>query len=312
MKNHANCSQHACTADTDIRKITKVLGIIVVFMLLELWGHHRTHSLSLLADSLHLLVDISGLLVSIVTLRIAKRRETRKMTFGFQRVEIIGALISVMLIWAAVLYLVVESFHKYFHPEEIDSFTFLLIALIGLGVNIGCIFILHKDQYKHNVNDKNLNIRATYVHVLGDIIQSVGVIIASLIIYFYPKLVIADIICTLLFALLVLVSTVYILKDALRILAEGAPGDIDQNAIRNHVLQHEAVVRIEEMRLWSISVNRHAIILRLLTDHIMMGEYESIVQEIVEYVKKKGVEFVYVQLETPNMAGNNIGLHVAA
>lgn len=280
-------------------------------MIIELWGHYKTHSLSLLADALHLLVDISGFLVSIFTLRIARWPETRRMTFGYQRVEILGALFSVMLIWAAVAYLVVESFHKYIHPSEIDSFTFLSIAVIGLAVNIGCIIVLHYDQYKHQVKTRNLNIRATYVHVVGDIIQSIGVIAASLLIYLYPKLVIADIICTLFFAMLVILSTLYILKDAFNILAEGAPQNISQDEIRNYVLSYEEIIRIEELRIWSISVNRHAIILRVLTDYIMIDEYEKIVNEIKAYLSEKNIEVITIQLDTPNMV-EDIGLKMAS
>lgn len=312
MKDHSACTHaHTCSNDTDIRKIVKVLMIIVIFMLVELWGHFRTRSLSLLADALHLLVDISGFIVSIVTLCIAKRNETARMTWGYQRVEVLGALLSVALIWTAVGYLMVESFHKYIHPQEIDGLIFFLIAAIGLVVNLICVYVLHIGEYHHAIKEKNLNIRATYVHVIGDVVQSIGVIVASGIIYFYPTFVIADVLCTIFFAFLVLASTICIVKDALYILAEGAPAGIDQDAIRQFILKEDAVIKICELRLWSISINKHAIMLKILTDHLLIREYEELLTKISTYLKSEmQIEVVTIQIDTPQTNKDSAGFTV--
>lgn len=311
MKDHACCSHSACSNDTDIRKISKVLAIIVVFMAVELWGHFRSRSLSLLADALHLLVDISGLIVSIATLHIAKRGTSPRMTWGYQRVEILGAMLSVILIWAAVGYLMVESFHKYLHPREIDGKVFVGISIIGLFVNLGCIYVLHSGDYHHDVKNRNLNIRATYVHVVGDVIQSVGVILASSIIYLYPSLVIADVLCTIFFAFLVLASTYYIVRDAVYILAEGAPASVDQDLIRELVLREDAVIRITELRVWSVSVNRHAASLKILCDHILIREYEELLLRVHAHLRDTlGLESVTIQIDTPITNRDQSGLVV--
>ncbi|KAI5170375.1 solute carrier family 30 (zinc transporter), member 2 [Pancytospora epiphaga] len=312
MKEHTPCISHTCMHDADISKIFKVSIIIFIFMIVELWGHFKTRSLSLLADSLHLLVDISGFVVSLLSLKLSKKNESSKMTWGYQRVEVLGALLSVILIWIAVFYLAVESFHKYVHPHEIDGRTFLGIAVIGLLVNLVCMYILHNGDHQHSTEKKNLNLRATYVHVIGDVIQSIGVIIASIVIYFYPKFVIADILCTLFFAGIVLWSTFYVIRDGVYILAEGAPNSVDQNAIKEFVLSEPAVIKITQMKIWSLSVNNHAIMLTILADNLLIKEYEEMLQKIRGYLTKTyKLDTINIQIDTPGTGMDNTGLVIS-
>ncbi|ELA41787.1 cation diffusion facilitator family transporter [Vittaforma corneae ATCC 50505] len=299
-------SHYFCSHDRDIKKISIVFVFICIFMIVELWGHLKTGSLSLLADSLHLLVDISGFIVSIITLRLSKRMPDNKMMFGYERTEIIGALFSVFFIWAAVIYLIAESIHKYLHPKEIDGKTFLTIAVAGLIVNVLCMLVLHHNhsdshaQCNHIRKKQNLNMRATYVHVIGDIIQSIGVLIASVIIFFFPSAVIADVLCTVFFAGLVLFSTYFIVRDAIRILSEGAPENLNVEEIKQKILAMDRVIKIMDIKVWSVSVNKTAMSIKILIDHVSMREYESILVILKEYLsKEKTIDFVNIQIDTP-------------
>lgn len=307
---HSMCV-HAHT--TDARKITQVLIVVGAFMAFELWGHYRTGSLSLLGDALHLLVDVLGYAVSLWTLRLSKREATERMTFGYRRVEILGALFSVLLIWIAVGYLVLESIDKYLRPAEIDGMTFLVVAVVGLFVNVGCVWILHREEempgearpfvaagaQRERNAEKNLNFRATYVHVIGDIIQSVGVIVASAIIYVWPRLVVADVFCTLLFAALALGTTIYVLRDALWVLMEGAPSAVDRDALIRQIMKHNEVVRVDELRLWSVSVNEHAAMVRVQTEYLREERYERLLAALRHEVREAGVTFSTIEIETP-------------
>lgn len=280
-------------------------------MLIELWGHWKANGLSLLADALHLLVDIAGFLISIITLRMSKKPETSSMTFGYHRIEIIGALASVFFIWAAVGYLVTESIHKYVHPQEIDGLTFFGIAVIGLFVNIGCVFVLHSGDYHHSTPGKNLNIRATYIHVIGDIIQSIGVIIASFLIYLRPSMIIADVFCTLFFAVLVLISTIPVVRDGVHILSEGAPKEIDQEKIKSFILLDSSVIKITDLKVWSISVNKYAASIKILTDHILIKEYENLLIKITKFCREEmKIEHVNIEINTPQTSTEKSGFKV--
>lgn len=305
------CAHHTCSHDEDIRKISIVFAIICVFFTIELWGHFRTKSLSLLADALHLLVDISGFIVSITTLRLSKRLPDYQMNFGYQRMEILGALFSVFLIWSAVVYLIAESIHKYLHPREIDGKVFLEIAVAGLVVNLVCMFVLHHKSHSHEHGRSNLNMRATYVHVIGDIIQSIGVIIASIVIFYFPRLVVADIVCTLFFAVLVFISTFSVVNDAVEILSERAPCHINQDEIKQHILSMKDILKVTDMKLWSISTNVYSISVKILADHILIRDYENILRAVREYLSKEHqIHFISIQIDTPLTNQSILGFEV--
>ncbi|ORD93133.1 hypothetical protein ECANGB1_2803, partial [Enterospora canceri] len=110
-----------CQTTDDINKLKIITGIVFGFMLLEIYGHVKTNSLSLLADALHLLVDLSGFILSMITIRLSQKLPTSKYTFGFHRYEILGALGTVLLIWIAALYLLLEAFYRYQSPKQIES-----------------------------------------------------------------------------------------------------------------------------------------------------------------------------------------------
>lgn len=298
------CNHH-CNKK-DINKICIVLSLITIFFCVEMWGHFRTKSLSLLADALHLFVDISGFVVSIATLKMAHKKSNSKMTFGYLRYEIIGALFSVFFIWAAVGYLIMESIHKYLHPKSIDGRRFLQIAIAGLIVNLICIVVLH-----HNNKSANLNMKATYVHVLGDIIQSVGVIIASAIIYKYPKFIIADVICTVFFAILVFISTFSVVREAVEILSESAPKGINQDQIKTRILELDGVLKVTDLKVWSVSASSFSISVKILTDHILIKDYEKILKSVKSYLEDElNIFFVNVQIDTPATNEEKIGLEI--
>lgn len=305
------CLHLTCSNDADIKKIIKVSVVIGFFMLLELWGHYKTNSLSLLADSLHLLVDILGFMVSLVALYWAKKSNNGKMTFGYHRVEIIGSLLSVAFIWVAVGYLLIESIHKYVHPKEIDGGMFVGIAVVGFFVNCFAIYLLHYEDYNHKLRHKNLNIRAAYVHIVGDLIQSIGVILAAVVTYFYPEKTIFDIICTIFFSILVLTSTIFVIRDGIHILAEGAPKDISISEIKNDILDIENIYKILEIYSWSLSTNRKAIMVKILADDLLISDYENLLLKINKIlVEKYEIEIINIQIDTPNAFYGNSGFIV--
>ncbi|KAF9762364.1 Zinc transporter 8 [Nosema granulosis] len=308
---HTGCTHLTCSNDADISKIIKVSILISFFMLLELWGHYKTNSLSLLADSLHLLVDVMGFMVSLIALYWAKKSSNNSMTFGYHRVEIIGSLFSVALIWVAVGYLMIESVHKYIHPKEIDGGMFFAIAVIGFFVNLLAIYLLHYDEYNHKLKHKNLNIRAAYVHIIGDLIQSVGVIIAGCVTYFYPSRAIFDILCTVSFSILVLCSSLSVIKDAIHILAEGTPKDIKIEDVKNDILDIENIYKILEIYSWSLSTNRKAIMMKILAEDLLINDYENLLLRINKILEEKYMfEVINIQVDTPSTYYGNSGFVV--
>lgn len=285
-------------ADHDIKRIYNVLMLCGLFMILEVWGHWASNTLSLLADSIHLMADLTGFVVSLFALRWTKRRPSSRMTFGYGRVEILGALFSIFLIWCAVGYLIQESYHKYRHPHQINETIFVIISAVGFIVNIICVMLLHEAHAGH-AHGRNLNIRAAYVHVIGDLIQSTGVLIASAITYFYPTLVIVDVVCTIIFSILVLFTTGMILKDGVQILLEMPPPGISSTEVKKRLEAIENVCEVVDIRLWAICASITAANATLLVEDVCVSEYEAVMRTAKHVLQNKFFfDFVTVQIET--------------
>eukprot|EP00866_Antonospora_locustae_P001820 jgi/Antlo1/1820/953 len=285
-------------ADNDIKKIYNVLMLCGLFMLLEVWGHWASNTLSLLADSIHLMADLFGFVVSLSALRWTKRKPSSRMTFGYGRVEILGALFSIFLIWCAVGYLIQESYYKYRHPHQINEKIFFIISAVGFIVNIICVMLLH-DTHAGHAHNRNLNIRAAYVHVIGDLIQSTGVLIAGTITYFYPTLVVVDVVCTVVFSILVLFTTGMILKDGVQILLEMAPARVSCNEVKKRLEALENVCEVVDVKLWAICASITAANATLLVEDVCVSEYEAVLRAAKHVLQDElFFDFVTIQIET--------------
>lgn len=269
-------------------------------MLVEIWGHYASYSLSLLADSLHLFVDFLGIIISLISLKFAQRRSNKNMSFGYGRYEILGALISVFLIWLAAIYLLVESYQKVLHPQRINGGIFLSVSVIGVFVNLFCLFSLHPHTEKEGEH-RNLNIRAAYIHIIGDLIQSAGVVVASVITFINPKWVVVDIACTICFSFLVLVSTTYIIRDAISILIEGTPKGVDVTAIQDSLKVVDNFIAVSKLHCWSISANIKVCAVIIKVSEIW--RYESGMIKAKEILKNKwNFDYAIVEFETDKTA----------
>lgn len=285
----------------DITKIFKVMSVVTMFMFFELWGHWHSNSLSLLADSIHLLVDVLGFLVSLIALSWTKKQNNDKMTFGYHRYEVIGALISIIFIWVATGYLILESIKRFISPKQINEKSFVLIAVVGFFVNLFCLHSLHAGHDHENAGT-NLNIKAAYVHIIGDLIQSCGVLVASALTFIFPRIVFFDIACTFIFAFIVIISTFVVVGEALSILVESTPKKISVKNLRNDLLELDKVLEVLDLKVWSVSVNRHACMANILCDNILTFEYEMMLSKIKSLLEQKyKCNHIAVQIETKNM-----------
>ncbi|KAF7683005.1 putative zinc transporter protein [Astathelohania contejeani] len=294
-----------CAIEKDIKKIKILLITVAIFMMLEIWGHWNSNSLSLLADSIHLFVDVMGFTVSLFALKWTQKSSNRRMTFGYHRIEVLGALFSILLIWAATGYLLKESYNKYLNPKLIDGKVFLFISICGFFVNIFCLIFLHSGCKGH-VNSMNLNIKAAYIHVIGDIVQSFGVILASIITLLKPEWIWADIACTLIFSCLIISSTIFVIKEAIEILIEQAPMDVDQVALIQDLHKIPGVMKITNLNIWSISATKKAACLHIICLYIFTNEYENILIQCKKLMKETyNLDFVTIQIETMNTQRNS-------
>lgn len=269
------------------KKLLLASVLCVLFMVAEIIGGVLSNSLAIATDAAHLLTDFASFMISLFSIWVAGRPATRKMPFGWYRAEVIGALTSVLLIWVVtgiLFYLAIERIiNKDF---ELDVTVMLITSAVGVAVNLVMGLTLHQHGHshgghthhheKHSHGDKkmtdaeaashhaahdrkNINVRAAFIHVVGDFIQSMGVFIAALVIYFKPTWNIVDPICTFLFSILVVLTTVAIIKDVMNVLMEGMPKGFDYSQVESTFMQIDGVVKVHNLRIWALSLDKTAL-----------------------------------------------------
>ncbi|XP_044764675.1 zinc transporter 2-like isoform X2 [Coccinella septempunctata] len=247
-------------------------ALCLVFMLAEIIGGYLSNSLAIASDAAHLLTDFASFMISLFSLWVASRPSTKSMHFGWYRAEVIGALTSVLMIWVVTAILVYIAFLRLINNDfEID--TKIMLITSGLGVVVNLIMGLslhdhghghsHSGNHSHKTNpddDKkqNINVRAALIHVIGDFLQSLGVFIAAIVIFFKEEWKIMDPICTFLFSILVVITTFNIIKDVIVVLMEGAPRGIDFKEVINTLMDTPGVKRVHNVRIWALSLDKIA------------------------------------------------------
>ncbi|XP_006862333.1 PREDICTED: zinc transporter 2 isoform X1 [Chrysochloris asiatica] len=274
-------SNHYCHAQRDTgnhsdpkkdrarRQLYVASAICLVFMIGEVIGGYLAHSLAIMTDAAHLLTDFASMLISLFSLWMSSRPATKTMNFGWQRAEILGALLSVLSIWVVtgvLVYLAVERLVS--GNYEIEGSAMLITSGCAVAVNIIMGLTLHQSGHGHSHShdhghshgtseqQENPSVRAAFIHVIGDLLQSLGVLIAAYIIYFKPEYKYVDPICTFLFSILVLGTTLTILRDVLLVLMEGTPKGVDFTAVRDLLLSVEGVEALHSLHIWALTVTQ--------------------------------------------------------
>ncbi|XP_050669725.1 zinc transporter 2-like isoform X3 [Leptidea sinapis] len=277
------------------RKLIIASILCVIFMICEIVGGYISNSLAIATDAAHLLTDFASFMISLFSLWVATRPATRRMPFGWYRAEVIGALTSVLLIWVVTGILVYMAIQRVIYQDfEIDATVMLITSAVGVAVNLIMGLTLHQHGHSHGgghghshggnnpvLNNKkdrsdsedaesasstpverhteNINVRAAFIHVVGDFLQSFGVLVAAIVIYFKPEWVLVDPICTFLFSILVLLTTFNIIKDTLLVLMEGSPRGVDFQEVANTFLSLPGVLRVHNLRMWALSLDKTAL-----------------------------------------------------
>lgn len=273
-----------------MRKLFAAIFICCAFMLIELVGGFLAGSLAIMTDAAHLLIDLAGFLISLVTLSLSKRAAKTSMSWGYRRAEILGALFSLFLVWALTFYLVVEACMRIVTPVPIDGRIMLGVSLIGVFGNVLMIFALHTDHHHshgpeaHDAaagqpSQQNINVRAALIHALGDLIQSLGVVVASICIWYRPDWHLADPICTFLFSIIVLCTTYSLAREVIFILMEAAPRDLQTSDLAGELASIKGVSEVHDLHVWCLSARQSVAITHLVVDWAMVAAHLPLYQD---------------------------------
>ncbi|CAN8314349.1 unnamed protein product [Cochlearia groenlandica] len=356
-----NASGDAEERTASMRKLCIAVVLCLLFMSVEVVGGIKANSLAILTDAAHLLTDVAAFAISLFSLWAAGWEATPRQTYGFFRIEILGALVSIQLIWLLTGILVYEAIIRLItETSEVNGFLMFLVAAFGLAVNIVMAVLLghdhghshghghghdhshggnhshgvtvtthhhhghghdhghshgedkhhaHEDDVTESLLDKsnpraaekekkkrNINVQGAYLHVLGDSIQSVGVMIGGALIWYNPKWKIVDLICTLAFSVIVLGTTINMIRNILEVLMESTPREIDATKLEKGLLEMEEVVAVHELHIWAITVGKV-----LLACHVNIrpeADADMVLNKVIDYIRREyNISHVTIQIE---------------
>lgn len=364
-------SKDAQERSASMKKLLIAVALCVVFMSVEVAGGIKANSLAILTDAAHLLSDVASFAISLFSLWAAGWEATPRQSYGFFRVEILGALVSIQLIWLLTGILVYEAIIRLVHDNgEVQGFLMFLVSAFGLLVNVVMALLLGHDHghghghdhghghghdhghdhghhghddhdhgseddhmhthevtvtgHHHQENDehhhthhgdpsqplldgsggsqkkkkkqRNINVQGAYLHVLGDSIQSVGVMIGGAVIWYKPEWKIIDLICTLIFSVIVLGTTIRMLRNILEVLMESTPREIDATRLEKGLCEMDEVVAIHELHIWAITVGKV-----LLACHVKVkpeADADMVLDKVIDYIKREyNISHVTIQIE---------------
>jgi cobalt-zinc-cadmium efflux system protein len=252
-------TQTGSPASRHKKNLLFVLVLSGTYMIAEVIGGLVTQSLALMADAAHMLTDVVGLFLAFIAIKIGERKADASKTFGYYRTEILAAVINAVVLLGISLYVLYEAYQRFQNPPAVQSKTMLIVAGIGLVVNIIGMMILRKDS------EGSLNMKGAYFEVLSDMLTSIGVMIAGVIMlttgWYY-----ADPIISALIGLLIFPRTWRLLKEAVNVLLEGTPKDVDIHQLRQSLEEVSGVKNVHDLHVWSLTSSVNAMSAHIVRD----------------------------------------------
>ncbi|PTE42544.1 cation-efflux pump [Staphylococcus equorum] len=297
--NHAHGHVH-----TNNKKILLISFLIIgIFMIVEIIGGFVSNSLALLSDGLHMFSDTISLGVALLAFIYAERHANKRKTFGYKRFEILAALFNGVTLFVIGIIIIVEAIGRFFDPQEVQSTEMFIISVTGLIVNIIVAYLM----FKGGDTSHNINMRGAFLHVIGDLLGSVGAIIAAVLIWNF-NLTIADPIASIIVSVLIIRSSWGITKSSLNILMEGTPSDVNMNQVFSMITKEEKIKNIHDCHVWTISNEMNALSCHAVVPNTMtIEEGEVLLNRLEHKLEHLNIQHMTIQLETTDhLHDNNI------
>ena len=266
-----------------------VLALVLLYLVAEVIGGWWANSLALLADAGHMLSDAAALGLALFALWIAQRPADPRRTFGYYRAEILGALANGATLIAIAVYIFIEAFRRLAEPPEVMGGLMMGVACGGLAVNAIGLWILNSG--KHG----SLNVRAAWLHVLGDTLGSVGAIVAGILMWAFQWYW-ADPVASVLIGALVLYSAWALVKESVAVLMESTPQHLDVDQIRDGIMAIDGVLVVHDLHIWTITSG-----LNSLSAHVVVrdgADHAAVLRDVREALHEQfGIDHLTIQIE---------------
>ena len=306
--------QNTAPRDTKGYQRTLLISFVIItgYMFIEAIGGLLTGSLALLSDAGHMLSDAIALGATLMAFKIGEKAATHQKTFGYKRFEIIVATVNGATLVIIALMIFYEAIKRLNSPPEIATQGMLIIATIGMLINILVAWLMHRGSRsgdsghshgeKQNSSDAkepvNLNMQSAYLHVLSDLMGSVAAIVAALLMMGFGW-VWADAAASVIVAVLILVSGYRVVRDSVHVLMEGTPEDISLDAVKERLLDHKQVEKIHDLHIWSITSGLNALSCHVVVDGEMSITQASVlISELEQRLQDLGISHATIQVES--------------
>jgi cobalt-zinc-cadmium efflux system protein len=273
------------------RRLRIALVIVLVIMVVEVVGGVLSNSLALLGDAGHMLVDTLALGMSLFAVRVARRPATATKTYGYHRVEIMAALANGIILGLVAAYIFYQAYHRFLNPPVVQTTLMLAVAIVGLAANLIGIRLLR------GASHGSLVVKSAFLHVLGDTISSVGVIVAGIIISVTGWRVV-DPIIAIVIGCIILWGAVRLVRESSDILLETVPKHIQMDKVIETLKSAPGVDDVHDIHIWTITSGIYALSAHLLIKDQMVSHSAEIVRSVTQDLTKNfGITHTTLQIE---------------
>lgn len=289
---HVSASELASTTTAAGRhknRLYVALGLTVTFMVVEVIGGLWTGSLALLADAAHMMTDAGGLALALIAIRFAQRPRTPQNTFGYVRMEVLSALTNAVVLLVLTVYILYEAYQRFLSPPEIIGGPMLAVAVAGLIVNLISMKLLSSGS------QESLNVKGAYFEVLADMLGSLGVIVAAVVVMVTGWELVDPIIGAGI-GLFIVPRTWILLKQAVHILMEGMPPEVDMALLEKKLTDIPGVAAVHDLHVWTITSGLDAMSCHLVVADVAAGR-EILVAAQEEMKTGFGLKHLTIQIE---------------
>jgi cobalt-zinc-cadmium efflux system protein len=280
MASHSHSHTHSHLREAARQTTTRLswsLAITLAFVIFEAAAGYLANSLALMTDAAHNLTDVIALGLSWFAIRITTQPANAQKTYGYHRAGILVALLNSTTLILISLGIFYEAYQRFISPPEVQSGILIVVGLIAVGINLVTALLVHRGS------ESDLNLRSAFVHLMGDVFSTIGAVIAGVIIYFTDANWL-DPFVSVLIGILILYNAWGILRDAVDILLESTPRDVDMKKMVCEITQVDGVLGVHDLHVWSITQNLRTMSAHILTEDISVSAGAEIQNRINELV----------------------------
>ncbi len=277
--------------------LTRVIFLNIILVIAEIIAGIYSQSMALLADAFHNLGDVLALFISLIAIVYGAKKSNDTMTFGYIKAEMMAAFINSMFLIVTMIFILFESITRFFEPTKIDAPIVIFASLIALIVNGFSAWLLSKNHLNHNHEHKDLNVTSAYLHMFGDAVISLSVVVGGLIIYFFD-IVMIDTILSIIFS-------IYIIKESLGVLKESFLSLMDSNGdnlneIKELIINNEnKILSLHDLHLYRPNSKEiYGSVHIVFNDDLKLSEIEFIIENIRNRLYQKGITHFIIQPES--------------